>query len=140
MFYRLYLIVIIILISLPAGIQAADRYRVEVLVLQHLNSTKEAKVLSGIRDYSPALDFLAAKPDEESVLPEGCEPEAAEPAAELPAEVLIDPLAKAAPVALQKSSIEERAKSPHSIMPVGFEALPKEDLKALVEYMAQPHE
>jgi putative heme-binding domain-containing protein len=40
---------------------------------------------------------------------------------------------------IQRKDIEALEASPLSIMPVGFEALPTDDLKALVEYLAQPH-
>ena len=87
---RFYLILFIILISTPTESSAADRYRVEVLVLQHLNSAQEARAMNGIRDYSPALDFLDPEPEEDPVLAQGCEPEALPRAGELPAEALID--------------------------------------------------
>jgi putative heme-binding domain-containing protein len=38
-----------------------------------------------------------------------------------------------------RSQIARLDASPLSIMPTGFETLPAEDLKALVEYLAQPH-
>jgi putative heme-binding domain-containing protein len=41
---------------------------------------------------------------------------------------------------IQRKNIESLEVSPNSIMPIGFEALPKDDLKALVEYLAQPSE
>ena len=74
-------------VSTPAA-QAADRYRVEVLVLQHLNSTQEASELNMIRDYSAALDFLAPVPDEDESALDGCEPAPGEDKAtpEIPAE------------------------------------------------------
>jgi len=40
---------------------------------------------------------------------------------------------------LQRADIESLEVSQYSIMPTGFEALPEDDLKALVEYLAQPH-
>ena len=59
--------------TIPAAL-AADRYRVEVLVLQHLNSTQEASELNVIRDYSAALDFLTPIPDGEEPALDGCAP------------------------------------------------------------------
>jgi putative heme-binding domain-containing protein len=41
---------------------------------------------------------------------------------------------------IQRKDIQSLSASPMSIMPVGFEALPEEDLKGLLEYLAQPHE
>ena len=41
---------------------------------------------------------------------------------------------------IQRKDIESLEVSSNSIMPIGFEALPKDDLKALIEYLAQPHE
>jgi len=40
---------------------------------------------------------------------------------------------------IQRSEIASLSESPLSIMPAGFEALPPEDLKSLLEYLAQPH-
>ncbi|MFZ9023095.1 MAG: c-type cytochrome, partial [Litorivicinaceae bacterium] len=39
---------------------------------------------------------------------------------------------------IQRKDIESLEVSPNSIMPIGFEALPKDDLKSLIEYLAQP--
>lgn len=50
--------------------------------------------------------------------------------------VLIDPLAKAAPVVIRKDSIEERVKSPLSIMPKGLlNKLTEEEILDLVAYI-----
>jgi putative heme-binding domain-containing protein len=40
---------------------------------------------------------------------------------------------------IQRRTIQSLEPSPLSIMPTGFEALPADDIKALLEYMAQPH-
>ncbi len=40
---------------------------------------------------------------------------------------------------IERSEIESLQASALSIMPVGFEALPEDDLKALIEYLATPH-
>jgi hypothetical protein len=53
---------------------SGERYRVEVLVMMHLDHSEQAREVGRIRDYSGALDFLAP-PEEEPALPEGCEPE-----------------------------------------------------------------
>jgi hypothetical protein len=50
--------------------------------------------------------------------------------------VLIDPLAKAAPIAVDKDSIDERIKSPLSIMPKGIlSKLTEEEILDLVAYV-----
>jgi putative heme-binding domain-containing protein len=41
---------------------------------------------------------------------------------------------------VQRKEIASLEPSQLSIMPAGFESLPADDLKALVEYLAQPHE
>ncbi len=40
---------------------------------------------------------------------------------------------------IQRKDIESINVLPQSIMPIGFEALPEDDLKGLLEYLAQPH-
>lgn len=40
---------------------------------------------------------------------------------------------------IQRKEIEAIEALPQSIMPIGFEALPTDDLKALLEYVSQPH-
>ena len=80
MIYRSLLILFISLLAAPTDAWAADRYRVEILVLRHLNSTEEARVLTGIRDYSSALDFLAPETEEDASPVEGCEDETLPPA------------------------------------------------------------
>ena len=50
--------------------------------------------------------------------------------------VLVDPLAKAAPLAIDKDSIDERVKSPLSIMPKGLlNKLTEEEILDLVAYI-----
>ena len=41
---------------------------------------------------------------------------------------------------IQRKNIESLEVSSNSIMPIGFEALPKDDLKSLIEYLAHPSE
>ncbi len=41
---------------------------------------------------------------------------------------------------IQRKDIETINVLPQSIMPIGFEALPEDDLKGLLEYLAQPHD
>ena len=40
---------------------------------------------------------------------------------------------------IQRKEIESLQALPQSIMPIGFEALPADDLKALLEYLSQQH-
>jgi len=89
--YITLLILIITSLHTPWARGADNRYRVEVLVLKHLESVDQAKEVNRIKDYSTALDFLTpAVEEEEKVLPDGCEPllEENEPAA--PDEVVQD--------------------------------------------------
>lgn len=68
MTYRLYLILfIVIFLALPLHSQAQElqRYRVEVLVLLHLQHTEPGEVTDALRDYSDTLDLLL--PVEEEV-------------------------------------------------------------------------
>ena len=68
MLYRLYLILII---TLAVGVDIAmaenSRYRVEVLVLTHLDHQQEPLEMRWLQDFSSALDFL--QPPEELVEP-----------------------------------------------------------------------
>lgn len=61
--YCIYLICFIFLVlSDPARAQD-DRYRVELIVLLHLNHTETAEEQRWLKDYSDALDFLAPEPE-----------------------------------------------------------------------------
>ena len=73
--YNSLLTLFILLAVTTPDAMAADRYRVEVLVLQHLNSSQEAKALKSIRDYSDAQDFLTPGNEDDKMVPEGCAPE-----------------------------------------------------------------
>lgn len=73
--YITFLILIITTLHTPWAHGADNRYRVEVLVLKHLESVDQAKEVQRIKDYSTALDFLTpAVEEEEKTLPDGCEP------------------------------------------------------------------
>lgn len=62
--YNIYLIsLFIILLALPAS--ADERYRVEILVLKHLDHSEQAREVQTISDYSSALDFLLPEPEED---------------------------------------------------------------------------
>lgn len=63
MIYRILLTLFITSLTLAQPLSAQDnRYRVEVIVLQHLNHTEEAKELNGLTDYTESIDFLTPKP------------------------------------------------------------------------------
>jgi hypothetical protein len=77
--YIKFFILFILIVSVSQTVRAQDeRYRVELLVLKHLNHAEEPREMKWIEDYSSATDFLTPEPPPEE-LPEGCEPEA-EPA------------------------------------------------------------
>lgn len=72
--YTLFLILIISLLISTEALADDERYRVEVLVLLHLQHAEPGEVSERLRDYSNALDFLTPIPEPEP-LPPGCEPE-----------------------------------------------------------------
>lgn len=72
--YITLLIFIIVLAYSPWAQAAGERYRVEVLVLQHLEHSEQAKEVKRIGDYSSALDFLTPAIEEDSVPGEACDP------------------------------------------------------------------
>lgn len=74
--YIVYLILIVTFPLTGEPAAAADRYRVEVLVLKHLQGSQEAKEMKTIKDYSGALDFLAPEPEPDELNAGGCEPAA----------------------------------------------------------------
>ena len=89
--YITLLILIITTLHTPWARGADNRYRVEVLVLKHLESVDQAKEVKRINDYSTALDFLTpAVEKEEKVLPDGCEPLLEENEPAVPDEVVQD--------------------------------------------------
>ena len=66
--YLYYLILSIICLLNMAPVLAQDtRYRVELLVLTHLNHDQQPRELKHLQDYSPATDFLTPpEPEEEA--------------------------------------------------------------------------
>ncbi len=64
MFYRIFLIVILILFTAP-GMAGEKRYRVEILVLSQLQHEAVPSDAEWLRDFSNSLDFLQAKVDED---------------------------------------------------------------------------
>ena len=72
MLSRIFIIVficIILVFSSVATAQEQQRYRVEVLVLQHLRHAEAGQVTDALRDYSSALDLRLAEEEEEILCP-----------------------------------------------------------------------
>lgn len=66
--YTIYLIFILSLMLFSASAAAQQtRYRVELIVLTHLNSVEEPRETGQLPDYSTALDFLTPVVEEEAV-------------------------------------------------------------------------
>ncbi len=64
--YKLFLIIFLISVLLAStGMAAEKRYRVEILVLTHLQHEAIPAEVDSLRDFSASLDFLVAKDDEE---------------------------------------------------------------------------
>ena len=68
MSYRVYLILFVIYLGTIASAQAQDntRYRVELLVLNHINHSEEPREARYLEDFSPALDLLEPPEEEEA--------------------------------------------------------------------------
>ena len=88
--YICYLIFFIILVQISICAQAQEvRYRVEVLVLSHLDQNEAPREMKWINDYSESLDFLTPPPPVEEAEEDSMQQDAAgtaEPAAETPDE------------------------------------------------------
>jgi len=65
MIYRIFLIVILILFTSP-GTAGEKRYRVEILVLSHLQHEAVPSDAEWLRDFSSSLDFLKVEDGEET--------------------------------------------------------------------------
>lgn len=72
--YTTLLIFTIIFAYSPWAQSAGDRYRVEVLVLKHLENSEQAKEVKRIEDYSSALDFLTPAVEDDFTPEETCDP------------------------------------------------------------------
>jgi len=82
--YRHYLIIIITIILGTTSVSAQEvRYRVELLVLTHLDYDQQPREMKHLEDYSPATDFLTRPPEEED--------EELEAAQEVIPEAAVDP-------------------------------------------------
>ena len=79
--YRILLISFITLILAQDASAQDDRYRVELIVLKHLNHREAPVEQAWVRDYSAALDFLTPEPEPEEEDLEGIEEENLEPPA-----------------------------------------------------------
>jgi hypothetical protein len=88
--YICYLILFITLIQISTSAQAQDvRYRVEILVLSHLDQNEAPREMKWINDYSESLDFLTPPPPVEEAEEDSREQDAtaaAEPAVETAAD------------------------------------------------------
>jgi hypothetical protein len=88
--YIYYLIFFIIFVQVSTCAQAQDvRYRVEILVLSHLDQNETPREMKWINDYSESLDFLTPPPPVEEAGEDSMAQDAAgtaETAAETPAE------------------------------------------------------
>jgi hypothetical protein len=86
--YKYYLILFIVCLQGTGPVLAQDtRYRIELLVLTHLEHDQDPRELNHLEDYSPATDFLTPPPPVE----EEENQEEAEQAAEIEAEELTSP-------------------------------------------------
>jgi len=94
MSYKIYLILFIIYLpSVQTAVAQDEQYRVEVLVLRHLNGVSEAEQQKVLRDFSNALDLLAPPVEEtEQEQPGSAETEspAEEPESPVP-EAIVEP-------------------------------------------------
>lgn len=70
MLYRCYLILFIILLNIDPVSAQDTRYRVELLVLTHLDHDQEPLESKFLEDYSPATDFLTPPEESEAELEE----------------------------------------------------------------------
>lgn len=69
--YKIYLILFVTLTLFSGPLFAQDsRYRVEVIVLTHLNHGEEAQEVLAINDYSDSIDFLTPEPETEETVDE----------------------------------------------------------------------
>ena len=102
MFYKTLLILLLIFLSIGSAQAENTRYRVEVLVLTHLDPAQDARETRTLNDFSAALDFL--QPPEEAAETEAADATAApssetvaaspdaEASGEMPAEAIeVDP-------------------------------------------------
>jgi hypothetical protein len=83
--YKLILIFFLLLCAGAQATEAADqsRYRVEIIVLTHLEHDEQPQEAQALQDYSTALDFLAPAPedaeDDGAEPPVAADPETADP-------------------------------------------------------------
>lgn len=85
--YKIFLILFITLLLSSASLFAQEtRYRVEVIVLTHLNHTEESREVLAINNYSNSVDFLTPVPEMEEIVDEDIPEELAEPEGIVPEE------------------------------------------------------
>jgi len=69
--YSIFIIIILIYLASPENALAeAKRYRVELLVLRHLDSEAQIQLTEDLRDFSGALDLLTPPPPEDEAAEE----------------------------------------------------------------------
>lgn len=81
----------------PWSVQAGERYRVEIIILKHLEYSQQAEEVKRIEDYSSALDFLTPAVEEDAAPDENCDPMAAEIASGDEMDAVPAPLPEAGP-------------------------------------------
>ncbi len=64
MFYKLFLIIILTFLAAP-GMAGEKRYRVEIVILSHLQHEAVPSEAESLRDFSDSLDFLKAEDEDE---------------------------------------------------------------------------
>jgi hypothetical protein len=106
---RIFLITIVLIFMAPGVSAQEDRYRVEILVLTHLQHDEEPRKALWIPDYSDSVDFLTPPPEEEEDESE----EAPEEVAELTAEMNEGNASE-----LSAEETEEEAPDPNAVIHV----------------------
>lgn len=110
-YYIVFLISFIVILSSTAAWPADDRYRVEVLVLLHLQHSQPGEETERLRDYSETLDFLTPVPEPEPLPPE-CEPAEEE----TPPEEIDDTSAAMAADEPGETAVEEEPIDPNAVI------------------------
>lgn len=101
--YKIYLILFITIVFSSTPLLAQDsRYRVEVIVLTHLNHSEEPHEVLAISDYSNSIDFLTPVPEGE----------------ETPAEENSDPPLEDASPELDRQTAEQPEEDPDAVIQV----------------------
>lgn len=110
-YYTLFLISFIAIAFSTAAQPADDRYRVEILVLLHLQHAQPGEETERPRDYSESLDFLTPLPEPEPLPPE-CEPAEEE----TPATAFVDTSGAIAGDESDDTAVEEETIDPNAVI------------------------